>query len=156
VRLAKLVRYGAVSAVSTTVSLSVLGILVLTGATTPGWANIIATAIGTVPSFELNRRWVWNKTGQRSLLAEVGPFCVLSFGGLALSTLTVRAAVSWAEGDGLSTGPRALTALMANFTTFGVLWVLQYFLLDRLLFKTAEGASGVDCSAPEERGLHAA
>src|ERR1700733_9537415 len=75
----KLVRYTAVSAISTTVSLSILGFLVATRPLSAGWANILATSVATIPSFELNRRWVWKKVGQRSLLAEVGPFCALSF-----------------------------------------------------------------------------
>ena len=87
--LRKLARYATVSVVSTTVSLSILGTLVATSLVTVGWANVIATAAGTVPSFELNRRWVWRRTGRRSLAAEVVPFCALSFLGLALSTLAV-------------------------------------------------------------------
>ena len=38
-----------------------------------GWANVVATAAGTVPSFELNRRWVWNKTGRRSFARRDRP-----------------------------------------------------------------------------------
>ncbi|HSS08396.1 MAG TPA: GtrA family protein, partial [Acidimicrobiales bacterium] len=64
----KLIRYATVSAISTAVSLTILGTLVATNATTAGWANVVATAVGTVPSFELNRRWVWKKRGRRSVL----------------------------------------------------------------------------------------
>jgi putative flippase GtrA len=132
----KLLRYAAVSAISTAVSLTILGVLVSSRAVTAGWANVIATAIGTVPSFELNRRWVWNKTGQRSLLAEVGPFCALSFTGLALSTLAVSAAAGWAAHAGLGAAARTVAAEGANVGTFGSLWVVQFVLLDRLLFRT--------------------
>jgi putative flippase GtrA len=127
----KFVRYGAVSAISTVTSMVVLGVLVATRTLTPGWANLVATAVGTVPSFELNRRWVWGKTGRRSLAGEVGPFAVLSFAGLALSTLTVSIA------GHLVTGPaRTLAVEVASVGAFGSLWVLQFFLLDRLLFAT--------------------
>ena len=54
-------------------------------------ANVLATVVGTVPSFELNRRWVWFDQSQRSVLRQVTPFCTLSFAGLVISTLTVRA-----------------------------------------------------------------
>jgi len=43
-RLPKLARYTAVSAISSSVSWTILGVLVLTGATTAGWANVVATA----------------------------------------------------------------------------------------------------------------
>jgi putative flippase GtrA len=142
----KLVRYTAVSAIATSLSLTILGVLVATGTTSPSWANLIATAVGTVPSFELNRRWVWGKSGRRSVRAEIGPFCVLSFSGLALSTLAVSASSRWATASGLSIGGRTLVAEAANAATFGTLWLAQYLLLDRVLFR----ARGAPRSAPDE------
>ena len=131
----KLARYATVSVIATTVTLTILGVLVGTHAVTAGWANVIATSAGTVPSFELNRRWVWGKKGHRSVLAEMGPFCALSFAGLLLSTLSVSAATSWASAAGLSSGVRTMVAEVANVATFGGLWVFQFVLLDRVLFK---------------------
>ena len=130
----RLSRYAAVSAISTSVTLSLLGVLVYTKALSPGWANVVATAAGTVPSFELNRRWVWAKKTKRSLVKEVAPFCALSFTGLGLSTLAVKLAAGWAAGAGLGFGAVALVSQAANLMTFGSLWVVQYFLLDRVLF----------------------
>ncbi len=136
----KLLRYAAVSVVSTAVSLSILGALVATRAVSAGWANVVATGVATIPSFELNRRWVWRKEGQRSFLTEVGPFCALTFIGLALSTVAVSEAARWAVADGFSTTARTLTAEAANITTFGVLWLVQFALLDRVLFRTTPSA----------------
>lgn len=138
--LRRLVRYGAVSIVATATSLTVLGVLVATGWLTPGWANVVATAVGTVPSFELNRRWVWGKTGERSLLAEIGPFCALSFGGLALSTLAVSGAGRWATSAGLGTLTRTLAVEAANVAAFGSLWIAQFVILDRVLFGSGRQA----------------
>ena len=152
-RVRKLLRYATVSAISTVTSLTVLGILVAAGALTAGWANVIATAVGTVPSFELNRRWVWAKRGRRSLLAEVVPFCALSFTGLALSTVAVSAAAGWVSG--LGSTARALAALAANVTVFGSLWVAQYLILDRVLFHRGNNAP-VAPSNRLERELRAA
>jgi putative flippase GtrA len=136
-RVHQLVRYGAVSVVATSVSLSVLGALVATRAVPATWANVIATAVGTVPSFELNRRWVWGKRGRRSVLAEIGPFCILSFAGLALSTLAVGAAASWAASAGAGGTVRTLVVESANVAAFGSLWIVQFLLLDRVLFRRA-------------------
>ena len=130
----QLVRYGAVSVVATSVSLTVLGVLVWTRAMPATWANVVATAVGTVPSFELNRRWVWGKRGRRSLLGEVGPFCFLSFAGLALSTLAVGAAAGWAASAGVGDTVRTLVVEAANVAAFGSLWVVQFLVLDRVLF----------------------
>ena len=149
----KLFRYATVSAVSTATSLTILGVLVATGATTAGWANVIATAVGTVPSFELNRRWVWGRHGRRALLAEVAPFCALSFTGLALSTVAVSAAAAWAAPLGPTA--RALAAEAANVTVFGILWLAQYVILDRVLFREGKDAP-VALPARPERELRAA
>ena len=134
-RLAQLLRYAAVSAIATTTSLSVLGVLVGTRALPAGWANVVATAIGTVPSFELNRRWVWNKRGRRAVGAEVAPFCVLSFSGLALSTLAVHFVAGWADVNGWSNGLRTVAVEGANVASFGSLWLAQFVILDRILFR---------------------
>lgn len=152
--LRKLLRYGAVSAIATTVSLSILGTLVAAGLTSAGWANVIATAVGTAPSFELNRRWVWGKGGRRSVAAEIGPFCVLSFSGLALSTLAVSTATRWATAAGLGIGGRTLVAEVANVATFGSLWVAQYLILDRVLFRsgTGRGVEGGPSRLPDPTG----
>ncbi len=147
----KLVRYGAVSVISTTVSLTVLGILVFTGTMSPGWANVVATAVGTIPSFELNRRWVWGRTGRRSVLAELGPFWALSFAGLGLSTLGVTVAGRWAASAGLHAGMRALVAGAANVCAFGSLWIAQFLVLDRSVF----GRPAVSAPAPREGALNA-
>jgi putative flippase GtrA len=132
----KLMRYATVSVISTGVSMCVLGGLVATATLAAGWANVVATAVGTVPSFELNRRWVWRRTGHRSPLAEIGPFCTLSFAGLALSTLAVSLAAAWATHARLSTGGRTIAAEAANVAAFGSLWVVQFVVLDRLLFRS--------------------
>jgi putative flippase GtrA len=132
----RLLRYATVSAISTSVSLSVLGILVATRAMGAGWANVIATAVGTVPSFELNRRWVWNKDGARSWLGEIGPFCALSLAELGLSTVAVSAAARWAAAAGLGSTGRTLAAEVASVVTFGSLWIVQYLVLDRVLFRS--------------------
>lgn len=140
-RAAQLLRYCAVSAVSTTTSLIVLGVLVATRAVTAGWANVIATAVGTVPSFELNRRWVWARSGRPSIARQVAPFVALAFAGLALSTVSVSMAAEWADARGLTDGVRALVAQSASLLAFGSVWVAQFVILDRVLFRGADPAA---------------
>ena len=133
-RLRQLVRYGAVSVIATVTSMVVLGLLVATRTVTPGWANVIATAVGTVPSFELNRRWVWGRTDGRRLLTQAVPFAVLSFAGLVISTAAVSLAGQWATSAALGTTARTLAVEAANVAAFGSLWVAQFLILDRVLF----------------------
>ena len=55
VTVVRLVRYSAVSVVATTASLVTLGILVGSAAMSAALANLVATAVGTVPSFVRGR-----------------------------------------------------------------------------------------------------
>jgi putative flippase GtrA len=136
-----------VSIISTTVTLSILGALVATRTMPSGWANVAATAAGTVPSFELNRRWVWGRRGQRSIGRELGPFWAISFLGLALSTIAVAATGRWAARVGLGPTTRTLLVEAANVAAFGTLWVAQFVLLDRVLFRTARAAAAGELEA---------
>ena len=36
-------------------------------------ANILANVLATIPSYWLNRRWVWGKGGKSHFWREVGP-----------------------------------------------------------------------------------
>jgi putative flippase GtrA len=140
-RLGQWLRYGTVSVIATATSMTVLGVLVSATALPAGLANVIATAVGTVPSFELNRRWVWRRTGTRSLRGEVGPFWVLSFAGLALSTLTVSLAAAWAAHAGVAGTPRTVVIEAAGVAAFGALWIAQFVILDRVLFRSTDAPS---------------
>jgi putative flippase GtrA len=131
--MAQLLRYSAVSGISTVTSLTILGVLVGLFGVDAVMANVLATAVGTVPSFELNRRWVWFDQSQRSVLRQITPFCTLSFAGLVISTLTVR--VVSARTIDLSRGWHTLAVEAANVSAYGALWVVQFVLLDRVLFR---------------------
>jgi putative flippase GtrA len=131
----QLIRYAAVSAISTTISLTILGVLVATRTVTPGWANIIATAVATVPSFELNRRWVWAHSGPRSIHKQAMPYFGITFTGLGLSTVLVSVATGAASHDHASTAVRTGVALAANLAGFGTVWIVQYVILDKVLFR---------------------
>lgn len=135
-RLGRFVRYGAVSAVSTATSLSVLGLLVGLNGLPATEANVIAVAVGTVPSFALNRRWVWSYRGPRALLKQALPYCVLALAGLVLSTVAVHVAASWTATSTRFVHTAAVEG--ANFGSYGLLWVLQFLLCDRVLFRGAD------------------
>ncbi len=136
----QVLRYAGVSAIATTTSLMTLGLLVSTRTLSPGWANVVATALGTIPSFELNRRWVWNRRGRRSVGREVGPFVSLTFIGLVLSTAAVSVTGHLAEQLALTGMARTLAIEAANLAAFGVLWIVQFVILDRLLFNDRTAA----------------
>lgn len=130
----KLARCLSVSVLTTAFSLTSL--VVMTGffGIAAMTANFATTAMATVPSYHLNRRWTWARTDSSNLWREVVPFWLLSFAGLALSTVTVGIADSWAAGMHLAPGLRTGAVLVGHLGGFGLLWVGQFFLLDRVLF----------------------
>ena len=135
-RLAQLIRYGMVSAIATTTSLAILTGLVASDTMRPAPANVTATLVGMLPSFELNRRWVWGGQGRPSVRRQMVPFAVLSLIGLLLSTAAVGAAGRLAFDAGWSSDATAVVSAIANLGAFGVVWIAQFFILDRLLFRT--------------------
>ena len=98
----KLIKYAGVSVISTIVSqvtlFLVFGVFHLMSEVP---ANILANVLATVPSYALNRRWVWGKSGKSHFWKEVAPFWILSFVGLAFSSLAVWLAGDFARSHGL-------------------------------------------------------
>ncbi|HXY91505.1 MAG TPA: GtrA family protein [Acidimicrobiia bacterium] len=121
--------------VGTTVLSAVILVALALGAGVPaGIANVIAVVAGIVPSYLGNRRWAWNRPGRGSLTREVVPFWVLSLTGLAISTFTVARVATLTESWAGSW--RAIALPMANLSVFAALWVVQFVLLDRVIFRT--------------------
>jgi putative flippase GtrA len=124
-----------VSVVSTVVSVTTL-VAASVGLGMAAWmANVLATTVATVPSYHLNRRWTWGKRDASDMWREVMPFWVLSFAGLVLSTIAVALTDSWTHGVHFPSPVfHTLVILTAHLSGFGLLWVAQFILLDRVLF----------------------
>jgi putative flippase GtrA len=138
--LQKLFRYGALSVLFTAISFTALAILVGVLNFPAGWSNFLVVAACIPVNFELNRRWVWAETDRRwAHSPKVIPFAVFSFLALALSTLAVHetglAVSSWNHVD------RAVAVDCADLGTFGSLWLIQYFFLDQILFRTVRSVA---------------
>jgi putative flippase GtrA len=122
-----------VSAICTVISLVTLGILVGVVGFPAIWSNFIATGIATVPGFELNRRWVWARGGQRSILKQAVPYCALSFVGLIVSTIAVHLASDATVHSTRLMHTAAVEA--AEIGAYGALWLIQFVLCDQILFR---------------------
>ena len=94
-------------------------------------ANLSATMITSIPAFALNKYWVWGKRGRAHMRREVLPFWAFTVAGWALSTGAV--ALVQNVGQPHST-VRTLSVMFANIAGFGVLWVLKYLFLDKIMF----------------------
>src|SRR5262249_26054550 len=124
-----------VSGVVTVLSLTILGVLTRFDLTAPAAANVIAAIVCIGPSFALNRRWVWKGVGRGHWRREVMPFWGYSLLSVVLSTIAVAMAGHWADSIGASPQHRTMMVLGANVLTCGTLWVGQFLLLDKVLFR---------------------
>jgi len=128
----KLVRYSLVSVVSVVVSQVVLFLAQF--AWSARTSNIVAVCVSAVPSYQLNRAWVWGKSGRSHLMKEIAPFWGMCFLGLVLSTWSVDFAESHAVSLTSSHLGQKLIVNAAALAAFGVLWIAKFVILNKLLF----------------------
>jgi putative flippase GtrA len=130
----RLTRCLSVSVVTTVISLGTLTIATAAIGMAAWVANIVATAVATGPGYHLNRRWTWGRRDASDPWRQIAPFWVLSFIGLALSTVLVGVADAWASGIHLPGALHTMSLWCAQLSGFGLLWVVQFVLLDRVIF----------------------
>jgi putative flippase GtrA len=130
----KMVRYTAVSVISLIVSVIVLAIAHGVLRWSAFTSNIVATTVATIPSYELNRKWAWGKTGKSHLWKEVVPFWALAFVGLAFSTWWAVMAESLAKHNGLSHAAQTVVIEVAVVSAYGILWVGKFIIFNKVLF----------------------
>ncbi|MDQ3569143.1 MAG: GtrA family protein [Actinomycetota bacterium] len=135
----KAIRYSLVSVVAVAVNQVSLFVLQYGFHWTAKSAAIAAAALGGVPSYYLNRRWAWGKTGRSHLLKEVAPFWVIAFAGLVFSTWAADFGESLAK-DHFATSRflQALTVNLFALGAFGILWVGKFIFFNKVLFVTKD------------------
>ena len=129
----KMIKFTMVSVISALTSLVVLtivyGVLRL-------WTEVASTLFANqtagVPSYILNRRWVWGKTGKSHLLKEILPFAVISVTGIGFALFTASLAHKFADTHHLHHLARTALVVGTNVASFGILWVFKFLILNRL------------------------
>jgi putative flippase GtrA len=130
----KLFRYSMASVVAVIVSTICLVIFVGPCHLSAVVASTLATSIAAVPSYWMNRKWAWGKSGRSHLLKEVVPFWALAFIGWAFSTLAVKLMEDYAKAHDFSHPLTTLTVTIAYIGAFGVLWVVKFVIFNKLMF----------------------
>ncbi len=135
----KLLRYAGVSCVGVTVGQTLLFLFYAVFGLGAVVANTSAVVLATIPSYVLNRAWVWAKFGNHRLTTGILPFWGMALLGLAISNVLVHQVEQRWDAWILVNG--------ANLLAFGSLWIAKYVLLDRYLFRAEVTASPVETPA---------
>ena len=101
-----------------------------------------AVAVTVVPVYVLNRYWVWGKKDKNNFVTEILPFWGMTLLGLIISTLCVAYADSHFESP--------LMVNLANAFGFGLVWVLKFAVLDRIVSEAGRSMSSF-IGADEEK-----
>ncbi|HXY45397.1 MAG TPA: GtrA family protein [Acidimicrobiales bacterium] len=147
----RFLKFATVSLITTAVSQAILFGLYPHPLDTAMGSNVIATCVATVPAYYLNRRWTWGKRGKSHLWKEVMPFWIIALIGLVLSTLMVGLAAHNADRITSSHEGKIIIVHLANFITYGLIWVGRYSILNKFLF--GEGTHSARAAAGEEEEL---
>jgi putative flippase GtrA len=130
----RMIRYASTSLICVAIT-QVLIVVFYRGAKwTEVESNLAATMLTSIPAYILNKYWVWGKRGRPHMRREVIPFWVFTVAGWALSTAMVALA-----SDHVGTPHsflRTFAVMVASISGFGILWVLKYLFLDKIMFGT--------------------
>lgn len=130
----KLFRYSMASVVAVIVSNVCL--LLFVGVVKMGvvLASTLATTIAAIPSYEMNRKWAWGRTGKSHLMKEVVPFWGLALLGWAFSTYAVYIMDGYAKHHHFTHLSRTFAVALVYLGAFGLLWVGKFIIFNKLMF----------------------
>jgi putative flippase GtrA len=130
----KLFRYSMASVVAVIISTCCLIIFVGPMHLSAVVGSTLATSISAVPSYWMNRKWAWGKTGRSHLMKEVVPFWALAFLGWGVSTLAVHFMEKYAKAHDFSHPLTTLSVALVYLGAFAVLWVVKFVIFNKVMF----------------------
>jgi putative flippase GtrA len=111
------------------------------------WSSILSWLAGAVPNFWLNRNWAWQRRGRPSLRRELLPYVVIILTTLVLATVLTHLADVWLHDAGVGSSLRVALVAAVFLGTYVVVFVLRFFLLERLFGRLPGHESSGDTSA---------
>ncbi|CAN5274006.1 hypothetical protein BH20ACT3_BH20ACT3_01360 [soil metagenome] len=136
----KLLRYAAGSGVATVCSQ--VTFIVLYGAlgAGPAVASVGGWLAGAVPNYWLNRTWTWQRRGRPSMTREVLPYVAIVLATLLLATVATSAVHAGLDSTQVSDRTRLVLVGSTFLGVYGVMFLLRYFMLDRLFRRVPAGS----------------
>ena len=146
----KLMRYAAGSMVATVCSYATFVFcygLVHTGtavASTIGWLA------GAIPNYWLNRSWTWRRSGRPHLGRELLPYIAIVLVTVLLAVVATSVADSMLQRADVSDAWRTVLVSGTFLAVYGVVFLLRFFLLDKLFTHPAPPPASVEPVAAKE------
>ena len=132
----KVFKYSMVSVVSLVVTLGVVSICVGLLKWNEVASQFTASVAGAIPSYYLNRMWVWGKSGKSHMRKEVIPFWIMFAVGLAFATGAVSLSTHLTAN--VSHRVHTLIVTSSSFGAYGILWIAKYAIFNKFLFAHRE------------------
>jgi putative flippase GtrA len=109
------------------------------------WASIVAWLAGALPNYWLNRAWAWKRTGRPGFRDEILPYATIILLTLCLAIVMTKVAAHELTAHGIGSSLRVGTVAVVFEGVYVVMFVVRFFLLDRLFarlaHRDAEGAA---------------
>lgn len=114
--------------------------LLHTSATT---ATAVGWLAGAVPNYWVNRTWTWQRRGRPSLSREILPYLTIVLTTLVLATIATNVADA-VFAERVSDGVRIALVSATFLAVYGLVFLLKFFLLDRLFAHLADRSTPLD------------
>lgn len=97
-------------------------------------ANLFAVLLGTGPMYLVSRRWVWPSEERSQFFRHIVPFWSLTLIGWVFSSVAVIFASRLGDHLKIDRSLQTLLVVAASLFAYGTVWILRFFILDRLVF----------------------
>ena len=138
VRIARLARYAATSAIAFGVSEATLLILYGSGVVDATVAALIANLVGTVPSYLMSRYWIWKEAARTRVGRQVVLYWSTSIASIVGTSLATGAIATL-----VPPGRRFHLAVVGIgfFVVSIMFWLAKFVIYQRLIFPVAKTAA---------------
>lgn len=141
IRVARLVRYAATSAVAFGVSEATLLVLYGSGAVGATVAALVANLVGTVPSYLMSRYWIWSEAPRTRVGRQVILYWTTSAAFIAGTSLATGGVARLVPAD----HPYHLVLVGLGFFVVSVVfWLAKFVIYQRVIFPVAAGDARMD------------
>ncbi|HEX3780468.1 MAG TPA: GtrA family protein [Pseudonocardiaceae bacterium] len=96
-------------------------------------AAVAAFIAGAIPAFLINWHWTWSRRGRPAMFSELLPYLMITFGGGIAATGLTTLADKVINPLLTSRGERSLVLDCAYLGSYGLLVLVKFALLDRLM-----------------------